>query len=262
MPWFIGVSCTKIVVKSKHAYFLNYLVGAIAIDDIQAIHGRCPQSDPNVFRCTFEGRHNCSFTPIYNPKNFRLFWEIYQGSDTHIKAIDHTLKTDLGHYYALDFYNLEKADYSTTSNYKIVSKYFPPTRQTCVTFSYYMTGQQNNESLNFYLMKEDSLTGYQLWKANGDLGPFWYSHRMTIDSAIRWQVGFDVTTNDSDHGLIAFDDITVEMDKPCPPKGKCDFEVKTVIRISCVLFLIIALGKLASRHLYLGKHCANTQCKN
>ena len=199
----------------------------VAIDDITAQHGPCQQADPNVFRCTFEGGHNCSFTPVYDIENLQMFWNVSKGSETSLQIIDHTLKTKLGHFYTLDIFKMKNASTVTNFNYKILSKYFPPTRQACVTFSYFMEDQEENKSFSFYIMKEDSIIEKRLWKAKGDLGPFWYSHRMTIDSGIKWRIGFDVTAPYSTAGFIAIDDIIVEIDKPCPPKGKCDFEVKT-----------------------------------
>ena len=192
------------------------------------MHEPCTKVNPdpgNLYRCTFEDGHPCGFTPTYNPANFHLIWQIYQGKDTHIKTTDHTLKTLLGHYYALDFYNMEKNELQTTEHVRIFSNFFRPTRGTCVTFSYYMTGQVNNESLNFYIKSGDQDIVRPSWAATGDLGPFWYSHRMTVSSELKWKIGFDVNTYESDKGLIAIDDVIVELDKPCPPKCICDFEV-------------------------------------
>ena len=203
--------------------FLN--IGFVAIDDISVAHQTCQQTDPNLFRCNFEGNHTCGFTPTYDTTLYRLNWNIYKGSDTSIQTYDHTLKTLFGHYYALDFNVLKKNDMTTTSNYQIVSKEFPPTRQTCVTFSYFMYGLVRNESLNFYTKSSSSFTMVPKWSAFGSFNKFWYSHRMTISSTLNWKIGFDVTTHNSDTGLIAVDDVIVELNKPCPPKGFCDFEV-------------------------------------
>ena len=88
-----------------------------------------------------------------------------------------------------------------------------------------MTNIQKNESLNFYIENSDIQNESPKWEAFGDFGPFWYSHRMTISSNYKWRIGFDVTTHSTDVGLIAIDDIIIEVDKACPPKGFCDFEV-------------------------------------
>ena len=88
-----------------------------------------------------------------------------------------------------------------------------------------MSGLKSNESLNFYTKSSNAQTMVPKWSAVGELGRFWYSHRMTIDSTLNWKIGFDVTTHNSEEGLIAVDDVIVEVDKPCPPKGFCDFEV-------------------------------------
>ena len=79
-------------------------LGAVAIDDITVKHQPCQQADPNTFKCTFEGAHNCSFAPTYDPDDLAIVWQIYRGYDTFIKTADHTLKTQLGHYFALDFH--------------------------------------------------------------------------------------------------------------------------------------------------------------
>lgn len=89
-----------------------------------------------------------------------------------------------------------------------------------------MTGMKSAETLNFYLKEEKSLSfPIPLWKAQGDLGLLWYSHRMTVNSTIDWRIVFDVGTHLSEYGLIAIDDVFVDLDKSCPPSGRCDFEV-------------------------------------
>ncbi len=154
-------------------------------------------------------------------------WQLYQGTDTVIRTFDHTLKRLDGHYYALDFSRLNKPR-GVTHNYRIQSQVFPPTRAACVTFSYYMRGLINNEVLSFYIKKENlqlaSLT--PLWFARGEQGSFWYNHRTTINSTLNWQIVFGVVSNHTKEGLIAIDDVLVEIDKPCPMQGRCDFEVR------------------------------------
>jgi len=152
---------------------------------------------------------------------------LYSGTETYIKTFDHTFKTFVGHYYALDFSRLD-GEGGVSYNYRIVSQKFPSTRGSCVTFSYYMRGLTKNEVLSFYIKKENDaslnlLT--PLWYSKGEQGPFWYSHRMTINSTLSWQIVFGATASSTRDGLIAIDDIMVEIDKSCPPKGKCDFEV-------------------------------------
>ena len=201
-----------------------FYVGAVAIDDITVQHESCQPADPNVFRCTFEGGHNCSFASIYVPTKVGVIWEIYQGSQTYIKTVDHTLKTQLGHFYAMDFHNI--SGYATY-NYLIISQFFRPTAQSCVTFSYFMNGLIMNESITFYIVNSTIYLNEAkpLWTASGDLGPFWYSHRITISSNIKWRIEFGAETYTSNRGLIAIDDVIVQLDKACPPKGFCDFEV-------------------------------------
>jgi hypothetical protein len=91
-----------------------------------------------------------------------------------------------------------------------------------------MTGLSNNEVLSFYIKKENlqvsSLT--PLWFARGEQGPFWYNHRTTINSTLNWQTVFGVFSMNTKQGLIAIDDVLVEIDKPCPMQGRCDFEVR------------------------------------
>ncbi len=160
--------------------------------------------------------------------NTPVSWQLYQGTDTSIRSFDHTFKRLDGHYFALDFIKLNKVNV-VSNNYRIQSQVFPPTRAACVTFSYYMTGLINNEALSFYIKKENqqvsSLT--QLWFARGEQGPFWYNHRTTINSTLNWQIVFGVFSLNSKIGLIAIDDVLVEIDKPCPMQGRCDFEVRT-----------------------------------
>ena len=197
----------------------------MAVDDVTVRHGPCQQADPNVFRCTFEGGHNCSFSPVYDPGEVSIHWEIYRGNDTYIKTVDHTMKTKLGHFFGLDINKM--SDKHSTYNYKFLSEYFRPSPQSCVTFSYYMNGLSKNETLSFYIANSTYSTSYPttLWSASGDMGPFWYSHRKTVSSNVKWKIEFGAETHFSNYGLIAIDDVIVEVDKPCPPKGFCDFEV-------------------------------------
>ena len=87
-----------------------------------------------------------------------------------------------------------------------------------------MTGVDSNATLKFYLKKENSYNRIDLWKTTGDSGPFWYSHRLTVNSTLKWQFGFEVVTYHTGTALIAIDDVIVELNKQCPPKGRCDFE--------------------------------------
>jgi hypothetical protein len=92
-----------------------------------------------------------------------------------------------------------------------------------------MTGLTDNEILSFF-MKKESLQGFRLtrlWFTRGEQGPFWYNHRTTINSTLNWQIVFGIFSLNSKVGLIAIDDVLVEIDKPCPMQGRCDFEVRT-----------------------------------
>ena len=192
----------------------------MAIDDIQVLYEACPQSDPNTFRCTFENGHNCSFVPDYDPDSYMLIWDKYPGSSLNIN--DHTMRTQNGHVYALDFRTL-KGSYSNHDK-KIYSKLFEPVNQACVTFSYYMTALKHQEGLNFFWSQGTSINHLE-YTIKDDLGPFWYSHRATVKSDTKWRVGFYVNLLNSAQGLIAIDDIIVQSGKACPTKGQCDFEV-------------------------------------
>lgn len=196
-------------------------LGILAIDDIKVLYEACPQTDPNTFRCTFESGHNCSFVPSYDPNAYVLIWEKYSGSD--LAIVDHTFRTKFGHVFALDFRKLH-GGYSNHDK-KFLSEYFPPVNQACVTFSYYMTAVKHQEALNFFYKMEDKGITVIEYTVKDDLGPLWFSHRVTVRSDTKWQIGFFVDLNDSDQGLIAIDDVIIQFNKACPPKGQCDFEV-------------------------------------
>jgi len=135
----------------------------------------------------------------------------------------------------MDFSRLD--DPGVTFQYGIASETFPPTKGSCVTFSYYMRGLSRGESLKLYLKPENvkEIFGLTpLWYAVGEQGPFWYSHRITVTSTLNWQIAFSAVADKTRYGLIAIDDIMVEIDKPCPPAGKCDFEVQH-ISFSCFI---------------------------
>lgn len=189
-------------------------------------HRACAQLKNDIFQCTFEDGHNCGFSPLDDGLyQFYANWRLYRGSETTIKTFDHTLKTVNGHYYALDYSSLNE---TVSYNYRIESKVFSPTKGSCVTFSYYLRGLNDDQKLEFYV-KPENVEKYDnlrpLWYAKGDLGPFWYSHRRTIISTLNWKIAFGGIAENTREGLIAIDDVIVEIDKPCPPNGRCDFEV-------------------------------------
>ena len=144
---------------------------------------------------------------------------------------------------ALDFSTpLQGGSY--TYNYRMVSRTFPPTTTACVTFSYYMRGLSKNEELDFFIRKgtvnTESLSN-PLWYGIGEMGPFWYTHRDTVNSTINWQIVFGATASQTKDGLIAIDDVMVELDKSCPPKGRCDIEVSIIILNNLFILLIIII---------------------
>jgi hypothetical protein len=90
-----------------------------------------------------------------------------------------------------------------------------------------MRGLINNEVLSFYVKKENlQVSSTPLWFARGEQGPIWYNHRTTINSTLNWKIVFGVISRHTKEGLVAIDDVLVEIDKPCPMKGRCDFEVR------------------------------------
>jgi len=94
-----------------------------------------------------------------------------------------------------------------------------------------MRGLSRGEKLKFYIKPENvaDLLGLRpLWFASGEQGPFWYTHRTTITSTLNWKIAFTAVADSTRDGLIAIDDLIVEIDKPCPPAGKCDFEVRNI----------------------------------
>lgn len=191
------------------------------------LHQSCQNADttPNTFKCTFEEGHFCNFTPNYNPNQLTYIWKIYNGLETKIKTVDHTYHSLSGHYLALDF-GSQITD-GVIYAYTIQSKKFPPSKNSCVTLSYFMSGLTRNETLNLNFKSENQNYWKNMWFAKGELGPFWYSHRMTVSSTTNWQIALTASVSGTRYGMIAFDDIIVEIDKPCPPKGKCDFEVNS-----------------------------------
>ena len=111
----------------------------------------------------------------------------------------------------------------------MASKWFSPTQGSCLTFSYLVFGLSINQSLDLKLNKENSISLNNIpvfWTVREDLGNIWYTHRLTIVSDLRWQILFSTHSESySKIGIMAIDDINVDLANPCPLSGMCDFEV-------------------------------------
>lgn len=184
-----------------------------------------------MFECTFEGGQTCE-EELKPQVGLHPVWEIYSGNKSPIKTIDHTFKTLDGHFYAVDLNQVDTSD-NTYIN-ALVSQKFAPTEGTCVTFSYYIKGAENLKNPNYInsslvIKKENNPLIYDinssLWKVIGEKTPYWSSHRMTVSSTLSWQLMIGLRSLEKADGIIAIDDLNIEFNKPCPPAGKCDFEV-------------------------------------
>lgn len=166
----------------------------------------CGDADPNVFRCDFEGdtSRNCSFSPVYQGQMNAVNWQVMRANDTTAPGIDHTLKTELGHIYGIDFGQLRQVGRLSTSNYVTTSRYFRPTSQACVTFAYQMNNFIGGDALALYQLDERHQNVNALnpiWYVPDNLGPFWYLHRITLNSTLKWQLAFDVSTASVNQGV-------------------------------------------------------------
>lgn len=201
-------------------------LAAIAVDDIKISHKPCSQSTAGIFQCNFEGENfsSCGFASLYSGRP--SLWHLLQGSSLSQKTPDHTLGSISGHMMALD------SHFDDT----IASQWFSPTDGSCLSFTYLMSGLKNNETLKMQIMKESSLSLDLvpiMWSVSSDLGHKWFTYRLTIVSDLRWKIAFTGVSNNSNSGIIAIDDINIESDNPCPPPGKCDFEVKIILNNFC-----------------------------
>jgi len=152
------------------------------------------------------------------------YWRLNMGNETIIKTPDHTTKTLLGHYYAYYFIKPIPNISSYSYEKRFSSQWFNATKGTCVTFYYFMSGLTNNSTyLQFYIKKEGTANDFVFvrpqWSVYGEQGPLWLSHRFSVNSTVKWQIIFGTKGTQTSKGLIAIDDINIQIDTPCPPRG-------------------------------------------
>ena len=181
----------------------------IAFDDFKLSYSQCSTGQYSQ-ECYFEGS-DCGLKishPFLTPN-----WKETNGKSTSVKVVDHTLQTNYGSFYAIDYTQKQN---SVTSSFGLDSNVlFKPTAGSCVTFWYLITELTTNQQLKFGYKITDQSEPKIVWSAIADQGPFWYIHKETIVSPGKeWKIYFQAD-NIGNKGIIAIDDITVDTKNPC-----------------------------------------------
>ncbi|WAR02785.1 MLRP2-like protein [Mya arenaria] len=191
--------------------------GDIALDDISLTNQACPpprvlvfgylltKSDPTCMfhisssaTCDFEA-DTCSWV---QDQSDQFDWQRQrngtQSSNTG-PSVDHTTASQYGFYMFVSALGRNAGQRAW-----IYSQYFPPTTATCMSFWYFMYGQ-NVGTLRLYqpTAKNSSL----LWQVSGNQGNSWRNQQVTINSTTNWQVTFDGDIGSGIQGDIAIDDV-------------------------------------------------------
>ncbi|XP_060582609.1 MAM and LDL-receptor class A domain-containing protein 1-like isoform X2 [Ruditapes philippinarum] len=172
----------------------NGYQGDIAIDDVQVLPGKCPP----IGNCNFE-IDTCGWTNT-NADNFD--WLRSAGSTLTRgtgPSVDHTTNSDAGFYMYISALGRNAGQRAW-----FYSQYFLKTKATCMSFWYFMYGQDVG-TLRLY-QPTKNITSL-LWSVSGNQGSSWRNVQINITSNITWQVTFDGQIGKGIQGNIAIDDV-------------------------------------------------------
>ncbi|XP_070567019.1 MAM and LDL-receptor class A domain-containing protein 2-like [Ptychodera flava] len=174
----------------------------ISLDDIRITTGQqCP---PAGF-CDFEDGF-CSWTnpkPVEGMDDFN--WARGQGGTATGytgPSFDHTKGNDLGY-----FLFFESSKTTTGETAWLMSEYFNPTVDSCLTFWYHMYGDTIG-ALNIYIYSGS--TPILLWSKSGNQGDVWRQGQVSVYSSVEYQVVFEGVRGSSNTGDIAIDDVNYQ----------------------------------------------------
>ena len=184
-----------------HLTHLLFHLGLIAFDDFKLVYGLCPQNN-DLYDCTFDDV-SCNLQ-LSNPFAYPN-WALSRG-----KISDHTMQTKDGSFYGVDY---SSSQVSTGKTVEVNTKYFPPTKGSCVTFWYLMKAI-DNQTLRLGIQKDNEASPKYIWYVTKQQGPFWYVHKETVVSRQNWRV-FLQASGQGTKGIIGIDDITIDFTKPC-----------------------------------------------
>lgn len=180
--------------------YLLFHLGIIAFDDFKLVYDVCPQNDA-IYECTFDDI-SCNLQ-VSNPFAYPN-WVLSRG-----KISDHTMQTKSGSFYGVDY----TSQVSTGKTVEVNTKYFKPTKGSCVTFWYIMK-DIDNQTLRLGIQKENEVNPKYIWYVTGQQGSFWYVHKFTVVSQQNWRV-FLQASGQGTKGIIGIDDIIIDFTKTC-----------------------------------------------
>ena len=196
----------------------------MAIDDIVALEGTCPQ-DTRKELCDFEQGSSCVYEPIFSGNTNE--WKIYQGRNMKPSQIpDHTTHTIDGHFYGMDLSLLTN---STVTTYLIETSKLPgngPSAISCFKFSYYLESVSSNVTL-FYGIKSPTTPVHGMWQVAGSTAGIWFRHFQSINIENEYfSIQMGINTNGQTKGKVLIDDVVFDQTS-CDQPNFCNFEVSS-----------------------------------
>lgn len=213
----------KVVIRLNGVLMIFLLFpGVLAIDDILVYEGNCIHDTDMVQFCDYETGKLCLFEPVYNP--FDLNWRIIQAQQVSEGMHDHTTNGKNGHFYGMDFSQLNLTNVNKKSFWIITEKLALHKWYFCLRFSYYLENVSPETSL-YYGTSYSILEGlHKHWQLSGNTSKLWFTHEETlINLSSHIIIGIDIPNN-QEKGKIFIDDVSIVLNK-CPDTLLCDFNV-------------------------------------
>ncbi|BFZ04222.1 hypothetical protein BsWGS_07261 [Bradybaena similaris] len=222
----------NIFISSSYAYQIQIEAvvgtgagGDIAIDDISAVSGKCPEAllgFPGV-SCDFE-EDFCGY--VQEEQGDQFDWTRYSGSTPSYDTgplEDHTYGTYYGHYIYTEASNQEYEDKAVI--------YMGPVNNSlsdmCLEFWYNMYGDGQGTLTVYTRPTGTSGYGPSLWTKSGNQGQAWIKATVDIKpNSNRIDILFEASIGTNSDSDTAIDDIVLRNGK-CAGKGNCDFQMDT-----------------------------------
>lgn len=196
--------------------------GFVALDDIRVLQGPCPASQ----YCDFE-KDICDYQHDITAK---FKWDRNKGKTSSGTlgtgpTTDHTYQTPEGYYLYIE----ASAPQTLGDKARIISKhYMKKPGGYCLNWWYHAYGATIG-SLSVYTRIRNELSAQPIWKIEKNQGNQWRAAAVTIIPDEDFQVVFEGVVGSSYDGDIAIDDIFMDSNGPCAPKGVCTFEDSTCL---------------------------------
>ncbi|XP_006734291.1 MAM domain-containing protein 2, partial [Leptonychotes weddellii] len=191
---------------------------SIALFEIKMTTGYC-------IECDFEENHLCGFVNHWNPN---VNWFVGGGNIRNSPSVllqDHTFKSELGHYMYVDSVYVK--------HFQEVAQLISPKTMApmsgCLSF-YYQLQQGNDNSFSLYTRDGAGLYE-EIWKVGQPGSAAWNLAEVEFSAPYPMEVVFmSLCKSFWDCGLVALDDITIELgsclspERLLPAPGECTFE--------------------------------------